>query len=256
VVEAGALSPFAAFVRPIPPPRVAAPASRPVQFPDIEVVQKEQVVRKRQEYDPQAFERERAENARRGYEEGYAEGRARGLDDGREEGVREGHAEGYREGLAAGVAEGLQRDEAQREQALAEFAAALQGQIDTVNARIAAWFSEREEAMAGLAMAAVRRLLSHELQTTRQSAVAIVQDALGELTHATHARIRVSPLDIPILDAHRGALIATAATLRDIDLVPDESIEGGCIVETEGGVVDTRLAVRLEELEDAWRPAA
>jgi flagellar assembly protein FliH len=194
--------------------------------------------------DPAELERLRAEAAETGYQEGYTEGIERGLREGQERGYEQGRREAY------------EAEMAQRQLALDAFGNALQAKADALNGELGDWMREREEAMAELAMDVVRRLLSHELSTSRASVLSIAQEALGEITHATQARIRLNPFDVPILSQHRNELLAASTSLRNIDLVEDSTLLGGCVVETEGGIVDASLDSRLVMLEEAWRPAA
>lgn len=244
-IDPDGLSPFAAFIRPVPPPKVVRGANIFPELQEMQIIQElEEIIAEEPEFDESELERRREEAVARGFKQGHSEG------------FRKGTVEGYDLGREQGLKEAYETVIGEQREILDQFNAALQQVIDNVNVQIADWFREREEAMADVAMAAVQRLLSSELATTRESAVAIAQDALGELTHAQHARIRVNPFDSAILEQHRSLLISCASTLRDIEIVRDENITGGCIVETDGGVVDSRLEIRMEALEDAWRPAA
>lgn len=185
-------------------------------------------------------------------EEGHLEGLEAGRTAGHEEGFAEGFVEGQAQGYAQARAELLQQESAQ----IAAFGEALQAKVDDLNATIADWYATREQAMTDMAMQVVRGILSAELQISRQSALAIVQEALSEITHGSHARIRMNPFDVPIVQGRNAELVAASSSLRDIDLVEDRSLLGGCVVETEGGVVDASIDTRLVLVEQAWREAA
>lgn len=239
-IDPNSVSPFVAFLKPVPGPKAVA---QPPTFPQIDevLVMREMLEAKEDESELKRLKEEARDlGQRQGYAEGFRKGTVEGYDLGREQGYKEAYE----------TIMGEQRE------LLDQFGAALQQVADRVNATLSDWFQEREEAMADLAMTAVRHLLSHELSISRDSAVSIVHEALSELTHGTHARIRVNPYDMPILEQHRSQLVSLTATLRDVEIVADDSIEAGCVVETEGGVVDTRLAVRMDALEDAWKRAA
>ena len=110
--------------------------------------------------------------------------------------------------------------------------------------------------MADRATDVVSRLLSSELATSRESVLAIVRETLGEITMAKHARIVVNPIDHPLLEKYRAEITRMVASLRDIEIVDDPSILGGCRVETSTGDLDATTNVRLAAFEQAYREAA
>lgn len=177
----------------------------------------------------------------------------------REEGFRRGYADGKAAGNERGLAEGRRqgRDEArtmvlEAENAiLQDFRAELEVAAAGVGPAVERWRESIEERATELAMNAVRALLAAELSVQRPDAMGIVREALGFAEGAVRATVRLSPFDRAALVERREEILAACAGLRDVDLVDDRSIEGGCIIETENGVVDATLATRLALLEAA-----
>ena len=178
---------------------------------------------------------------------GYREGRRAGI----ERGLAEGRRTGRDEGHEAARQEVLQTEAA----GLAEFQTALAAVVGGVGPAVERWKAEVEasaEARAtALAMDAVRALLASELATERPDAMGIVREALGFAEGAIRATVRLAPFDRAALAERKEEILQACAGLRDVDLVDDRSIEYGCVVETEGGVVDATLATRLGLLEAA-----
>lgn len=176
-----------------------------------------------------------------------------------EEGFRAGYAQGHAAGAEIGLAEGhLQgRDEGQAEifaeeaARLNAFRTALEGVVAAVGPAVGAWQAELEARVTELAMGAVRALLAAELATKTPDAMGIVREALGHATGAVRATIRLAPFDRAGLEGRKEEIFAACAGLRDVELVDDRSISGGCVVETEQGIVDATLATRLTLLEAA-----
>lgn len=179
------------------------------------------------------------EARRRGYEEGVQ----RGIEEGRLIGQAQAHSEAE-ESLRGQVHE-----------ALAEFCAELQVIQQRAERSLPEWCAATEEQLTLCAPALVRRLLSAELQLSRESTLAIVRQAVQEITHSQHARLRINPFDLPLLEQNRAEILAAATSLQSIEFVEDPSLLGGCAIETAGGVVDASLDRRLTllqgELEDA-----
>jgi flagellar biosynthesis/type III secretory pathway protein FliH len=65
------------------------------------------------------------------------------------------------------------------------------------------------------------------------------------------ARIRVNPFDVESLNASKEDLMALSTSLRSLEIVDDSAILGGCIIETDGGVVDASVDAQLQRLEAA-----
>ncbi|HWD37901.1 MAG TPA: FliH/SctL family protein [Fimbriimonas sp.] len=186
--------------------------------------------------------REQAEKA--GFQVGVERGHTVGFLEGFEEGKRQGRDDAYNEALIENKA------------AMDQFTSALDATLRKINEEIPRWFEESEQAMTDLAIKAVRRILSAELTLSRDSALEIVKEALEDVTHSRHARIRLNPFDSAILEQHRTELMAAAGSLRDVELVADPSIAGGCVIETDGGVVDATVETKIILLEQELREAA
>ena len=176
-----------------------------------------------------------------------------------EEGFCAGYLAGQKAGAQRGIAEGRMqgREEARQEVLAAEQAslAAFRGALSEVTERVGpaveAWKADVEARATELAMDAVRALLAAELATQRPDAMGIVREALGHAEGAVRATIRLSPFDRAALAERKDEILQACAGLRDVELVDDRSVEGGCVVETEQGLVDATLATRMSLLEAA-----
>lgn len=96
--------------------------------------------------------------------------------------------------------------------------------------------------LAGIAMQMARQVVRHELQTNAALVVDVTQEALTEvLLSARHITVKVHPTDLVLVE--QGC--ADAFEARGARLIADAHIErGGCLVESDLGVVDARLSTR------------
>lgn len=172
-------------------------------------------------------------------DEGFRQGFADGLKSGIEKGIGQGH----RQGLADVMAES--RDE------IYAFRTALSEVVARVEPAVERWQAEIEERATELAIEAVRALLAAELATDRPTALGIVREALGHAAGATRVTIRLAPFDRAELAERQDEILNACAGLREVELVDDSSIQGGCVIETENGIVDATFATRLKLLEAA-----
>ncbi len=193
---------------------------------------------------PEAIAALRKEVSAQAYEEGFKEGKKAGLEAGKIEGRELGRADSFQQ-LAA-----------DRQAELAAFGAELQKVAEAFREGLGDYYSLCEERLSELAIQAMRALLTEELKLGRESVVKIVKDSLKEITHARHVRIRVNPFDLELLEKHRAEVIAASTELRDVVFVDDPSILGGCVVETDGGVIDASLDSRLDSIAETFREAA
>ena len=149
-----------------------------------------------------------------------------------------GYQDGYRDGLVA--LEGFKQSYAQ--QVTAQVAALVTG--------LRAQFEQLEQGLAGqvaeVAIALARQVVRTELQTQPAAVAAVAQEALGAaLMSAQQLALRLHPDDLALVRQHAGAALAE----RGARLVSDATLtRGGCVVETDVGVIDASVEAR-------WRRA-
>ena len=150
-----------------------------------------------------------------------------------------GYQDGYRDGLAA--LEGFKQGYAV--QVTAQVAALMR----SMNTQFDGLAQDMARAIAVSATQLARQVVRSELTANPRSVVAVAQEALDTLLQsARHITLRVHPDDY--------ALVAQGAaeTVRSLGvrLLPDAAVlRGGCLVESDVGVIDAGINVR-------WRRAA
>jgi len=159
-----------------------------------------------------------------------------------------GYQDGYRDGLAA------------LEQFKQSFAAQMTSQIGTLmqayGNELDALQQDMARALAVSATHLARQVVRTELATRPELAGIVAQEALDTLLmSARQITVRVHPDDHPLVA--QGAAETIAA--RGARLVSDASIaRGGCLVESDIGVVDASIAARWKRAaaslgcEEAW----
>lgn len=150
-----------------------------------------------------------------------------------------GYQDGYRDGLSA--LESFKQSFAA--QTTAQVGALLQscgGQLDALQQQMAS-------ALAAAAVSLARQVVRGELTSHPQQVVQVAEEALQTLLlSARHITVRVHPDDHALIA--QGAAESLAA--RGGRLVADSSISrGGCIVESDIGIIDASIETR-------WRRAA
>jgi flagellar assembly protein FliH len=101
-----------------------------------------------------------------------------------------------------------------------------------------------------IAVEVARRIVRRELRTDPGMVTRTVGAALEQVGTASETRVRVHPLDAQVLQKTIRELVPTPDEAASLEIVPDGSIErGGCVVESDRGIVDARLRTQFEEMQ-------
>lgn len=173
-----------------------------------------------------------------------AEGSTEGFQKGFEEGKREGFSQGYEDGLKQGLVE-----------APSIMRALDQIGSDVQNA-IFEWFTRSTQDVAQLSVAIAKTIIGREVSLDEQVVLQMTSEAMNELRQATRARILVNPYEAEILARHRVRLESLLSQLKELEIVPDEQIDGGCRIETDAGAIDATLDRQLGTILSEIRRAA
>lgn len=153
---------------------------------------------------------------------------------------REAFAKGYAQGERAGLEAGAKRTEAMLRR-VAQTIEELAGLRQTI-------IRETERQMVQLALMLARKVVARELATDPDLVAAMAHVALDRLGESTPATIRLNPEDYAVVTAGRGPGWAGA----QVQVVPDAAVaRGGCVVESEFGLVNATLDAQFAELTRA-----
>ncbi|MDR2693064.1 MAG: hypothetical protein LBB74_02480 [Chitinispirillales bacterium] len=95
-----------------------------------------------------------------------------------------------------------------------------------------------------------KKIVSRELETNREMINAIIKRALSMIADRENLIIRVSPGDMEAASGNKDFLSSVTERLENVRIEEDARIgKGGCIIESNSGMVDARLGVQLEEVE-------
>ncbi|BAE80849.1 type III secretion flagellar biosynthesis translocase [Chlamydia felis Fe/C-56] len=110
-----------------------------------------------------------------------------------------------------------------------------------------------KEALVPLAIASVKKILGKELEIHPEAIVSIIAKALKELTQHKKIIIYVNPKDLPIVEQNRPELKKIVEYADSLIIAPKADVtQGGCVIETEAGIVNAQLDVLLAALEKAF----
>lgn len=111
-----------------------------------------------------------------------------------------------------------------------------------------------ENAVVPLALTAVKKMIGRELETKPETVVDIVATALKAVLHHRRIAIYVNQLDLEYVEAEKGRLRELFERLESLTIAARADIQrGGCVIETEAGIINARLENQLQALETAFR---
>ena len=111
-----------------------------------------------------------------------------------------------------------------------------------------------EAELRTLAVRIAEKILGRELALDPAAVADVVAEALRHAGEPRELVVRCAPEDLEALERGKPRLTERCRAAQLVRFVADERVaRGGCIVETELGVVDARLSTQLESIERALR---
>lgn len=112
---------------------------------------------------------------------------------------------------------------------------------------------EMETTLVPLATAAVKKIIGKELELKPETIVDIVATALKTVSQHHRIAIYVNRADLEIVEEARGRLKEIFEHLHSMSISARDDVEsGGCIIETEVGIINAQLSNQLQALEAAF----
>jgi flagellar assembly protein FliH len=157
-------------------------------------------------------------------------------------GRREAEEQGRADGREAGFAEG--RAEVER----------LVGRTRTVLERAqgkrAEILEQTEQEIVNLVLLIARKVIKVISESQKTVIVSNVVQALRKVKGRGNIIIRVNMADLKLATDHLKDFISLAEGAKSVQIMEDSSVdEGGCVIETDFGEIDARIASQLAELE-------
>ncbi len=110
--------------------------------------------------------------------------------------------------------------------------------------------TELQPYVVRIAIEVARRIVRRELTTDPGLITRTAETALEQMMTASQVTVRVHPLDAQVLRATLSEVVPAPDQAEAIEIVPDGSIEpGGCVVESDRGIVDARLRTQFETMQ-------
>jgi flagellar assembly protein FliH len=125
----------------------------------------------------------------------------------------------------------------------------LQGYANLLQAEKRELAAKAEQSALELAFLLAHKIVGDELQIRPEAVADIAKSAVKQVLDCDQIRLRVNPDDVAHLRAIQGDLESMLGKTAPLEIRADQSVErGGCLIETERGNLDARIASQLETL--------
>lgn len=157
-------------------------------------------------------------------------------------------AEAAAEGRTAGLAEGV----AQAEHELGPAVQALSAAVAALDAQESAIVERAEQRAVELALAIADKILAVSLDVRPELVLELVTGVLRSASTSDRLLVEINPDDYDLIVSAAGNVPA----LGRAEIVAERRVErGGCIVRTDEGEIDGRIAEQLARASEALRSA-
>jgi len=130
----------------------------------------------------------------------------------------------------------------------------LNEHIEKLDSEIKKVRKEMENAIVPLALTAVKKILGKELEIKPEAIVDVVATALKTVLHHRRVTIYVNSQDLDYVEEQKPRLKSLFEQLESLSIMSRADIQqGGCVIETEAGIINAKLENQLMSLEAAFR---
>ncbi|HVZ81905.1 MAG TPA: FliH/SctL family protein [bacterium] len=159
--------------------------------------------------------------------------------------------EGRHEGMEAGKLEGIEMGRQEGQKAYFEAIQKWSGMMEATLEQRHQLLGEMQPLLVDLVGQALYQCLKRKAEGDNQMIVEMVGEALRKAQDRVHLKLHLNPADVEEVKSQSERLSLSVGA-GHLELVPDARIErGGCVLETEAGSVDARLATMVSQAKDA-----
>ena len=129
----------------------------------------------------------------------------------------------------------------------------LNHHIAKLDEAIANLNTEYEEKIFQISLKAIKKIISEELKLHPDQIKKIIEQSLKPVYEHHTIKIYVSKTDYPMLEKEKENIKKILKQVKSFSLEPrDDILPGGCIIETEGGIINAQLENQLRAIESAF----
>lgn len=130
------------------------------------------------------------------------------------------------------------------------------GKIQELEQEIQKVHEDLVQMVIPVALKAAKKIVGREIELSKTAIVDIVAANLKAVAHHQVIKIYVSPQDFEAVEKSKEGLKTIFEKLDSLSVIAKEEVEdGGCIIETEGGIINAQLDNLWRIMENAFSSA-
>ena len=153
-------------------------------------------------------------------------------------------------------AKGLGIEEGKRE-AIEQASSQFSDSMEVLNQAIVARrkiIRDSEGELLRLALKVAEQIIRSEVSLHRDVSLNIVSEAISRVTDREQIIIKVNREDVEYIKKYKDRIAGIVDGVKSISILEDSQVEpGGCVIETNLGYVDARIATKLKAIEEAFK---
>jgi len=111
---------------------------------------------------------------------------------------------------------------------------------------------DSEGELLRLSLKIAEQIIRSEVSLHRDVSLNIVSEAIGRVSDREQIIVRVNREDAEYLKRYKDRLAGMIDGVKSFSIIEDANIEpGGCVIETNLGFIDARIATKLKAIEEA-----
>ncbi|MCX7025539.1 MAG: flagellar assembly protein FliH [Spirochaetes bacterium] len=155
--------------------------------------------------------------------------------------------EAFKKGFEQGREDGFKEGKAEVERLVGRIHVILEKAMDKRGEIL----EQTEAQVVELVLLLAKKVVKVISENQKNVVISNIAQALKKLKTKSDVIIRVNLADLQLASEHAKDFIAQAENAKRVTIVEDTTIDrGGCIVETDFGEIDARIASQLHELEE------
>ena len=152
--------------------------------------------------------------------------------------------QGYKDGFEQGQSKGLTEYTTQIRELVAV--------INDVTQNKRLFLESSEPELLKLAVKIAEKIVQNQVQVDQNALIAIVDQAIRRITDKDKVIIKTCPEDADFVRQHREDILEKMPDIRTLEVHEDPRVEqGGCIIETRLGFIDSSISTKLASIEAA-----
>jgi flagellar assembly protein FliH len=164
---------------------------------------------------------------------------------------------GYVDGMKKGIEKGASETAAMYEKKIDALQREITAFLKIVESAKNSIFVNTEHLLLKMTLEIAKKVVNSEIATNPQIILNVVKKALTHISDRERIIIHVSPQDCTVVSQRKDFWNTVTDNLNNIIITEDCRIEkGGCLIESNSGMVDARLGVQLDEIcsmiENEW----